>query len=163
MAAAGHTFPNFNQVLTSKTGFTALNASTKIGCALIASGTLAWNSTSQAQTTMAGLLASGSGSGALTEVNTSGTGYTRQTLGSVVCSTTGLVTTLTSAAVTLTASTFSALFAVFFDFSAVGIGSANDSSNILIAYQDFGGAEADSAGTWTFTPNASGLATWTAS
>ena len=160
MAAAGHAFPGYDQTITEKTGsFSALNGSTTIGALLISStsATLLWNSTSQAQTTVSGLLASGSGS-ALTEV--SGGGYARiNPVSSVTCSTSGLVTTLSCAALTWSSSTISATYLVFYDFTV----NTNDTTRVLICYQDFGGTFADTAGTFTFTPSGSGIATWTAS
>lgn len=165
MTAAGHTFPNFTQLMSAKSSsFSALNGSVKLGCALIHVGsTFNWVAATQAYTTMSQFIAnSGSGGGgALTEET--GSGYSRQTLGSVTCSTSGLVTSLGCGAITLTSSTISAVYAVFFDFTTTGIGSANDATNFLVAYQDFGGTETDTAGTFTFTPAAGVLATWTAS
>lgn len=165
MTAVGHTFPNYTQLMSAKSSsFSALNASTKLGCALIHVGsTFNWVAATQAYTTMSQFIANAGsgGGGALTEET--GAGYSRQTLGSVTCSTSGLVTTLTCAPVTLTTSTISAVYAVFFDFTTTGIGSANDATNFLLAYQDFGGTFTDTAGTFTFTPAGTGLATWTAS
>jgi hypothetical protein len=91
---------------------------------------------------------------------TSGTGYTAGGLAltSVVLSTTALVTTLTCANPAWTTSTITAAFAVFYD--AAG---GTDATNFPIVYWDFGGSSSSSAGTFTLTINASGLATFTTS
>jgi hypothetical protein len=159
MAAAGHTFPNYTQLLTAKSAsVSALQGSTSLVAMLIASSSpaLAFNATSEAFTTVTSLLA-GSGAGALTEV--SGGGYTRISLGTVACSTSGLVTTLTCAPLVWTSSTISATYLVIYDATV----NTNDGTRVVLAYQDFGGTEADTAGTFTFTPASNVIATWTAS
>ena len=166
MTAAGHTFPNYNQLMGTKAAsISSLNGSIKIGAALIHVGsTFNWVAATQAYTTMSQFLANAGsgGGGALTEET--GAGYSRQVVSSPTLSTSGLVTTFTTATpLSWTSSTISAVYLVLFDFTTTGIGSANDATNMLLAYQDFGGTETDTAGTFTFTPNASGLATWTAS
>jgi hypothetical protein len=134
-----------------------LNASTDtLEVLLIASGTYTWNSTAQGHTHVSDFLA-GSGSGALTEVSTSGTGYTRQTLTSVTLTDSGLVTTLDCANPSWTSATFSAVYAAFFDNSVGG----SDSTNQLLCYWDFGSAQSVTSTTFTITVNSGGVLAWT--
>lgn len=164
MAAAGHTFPNYTQLLTAKSAsVSAINASTKLGALLVhsTSPAVTFNSTAQAFGTVANFMA-GSGAGALTEET--GSGYSRQALGSVTCTTSGLVTSVGCANLVWTSSTISATYLLVFDFTAGGtIVTANDATSVVLAYQDFGGTETDTAGTFTFSPASGVLATWTAS
>lgn len=167
MAAAAHSFPGYNNLLTTKSAnYSNLSGSTKLGAVLISAGTFNWVAATQAYTTLAQFIANAGsgGGGALTE--STGTGYSRGTLSSVTCSTSGLVTTLSHAALTYTASTITALYLVVYDFTLNTTNPNNntaDASHQLVAYQDFGGPETDTAGTWSFTPSGSGLVTWTAS
>lgn len=159
MTAAAHVYPNATQNIAAKAEkWTATSDTLKV--ALIASGTYTWNGTSQAHATVTDFLA-GSGGGAMTEVSTSGTGYTRSALASVTFTTTGLVSTLTCANLVWTAtSNWSALYAVFYDAAV----DTNDGTRELIAYWDFGGTvSVVSGGNFTLTINASGLVTYTAS
>lgn len=159
MAAAAHVYPNATQNIAAKAEkWTATSDTLKV--ALIASGTYTWNSTSQAHQTVTDFLA-GSGGGAMTEVSTSGTGYTRSSLASVTFTTTGLVSTLTCANITWTAtSNWSALYAVFYDAAV----DTNDGTRELVCYWDFGGTvSVVSGGNFTLTINASGVVTYTAS
>jgi hypothetical protein len=167
MAAAGHTFPNYTQLLATKSSsVTNLAGSNRLGSLLVhVGGTFNWVAATQAYTTVSQFIANAGsgGGGALTEET--GTGYSRQALVSPTLTTSGLVTTLTTATpLSWTTSTISAVYLLIFDFTTGGsIGTGNDATSVLLAYQDFGGTETDTAGTFTFTPNAAGLATWTAS
>lgn len=159
MAAAAHVYPNATQELIAKAE--SLNNVDTLKVGLIGAGTYAWNGTSQAHKFISDFLG-GSGAGSLTEVSTSSTGYARLALTSVTATTTGLVTTLTAATMSWTATAnWSALYAFFYD-SAVGGGS--DAATPLICYWDFGGTvSVVSGGNFTLTVNASGIVTWTAS
>lgn len=160
MTAAGHTWPNFTQIMTGATGFTALASSTKLVAGLVHVGsTFNWVASSQAYATVADFLtnAGASAGGLLTEE--AGSGYSRQVLTSVTCTTSGLVTTLSCAPLVWTTSTISSVYLFVYDKTT----DTNDTTRKLLCYQDFGGTETDTAGTFTFTPNAAGIATWTAS
>ena len=153
MATTAHVYPSLSLNGLKKT----LNASTDtLEVLLIAAGTYTWNSTAQGHTHVSDFLA-GSGSGALTEVSTSGTGYTRQTLTSVTLTDSGLVTTLDCANPSWTSATFSAVYAAFFDNSVGG----SDSTNQLLCYWDFGSAQSVTSTAFTITVNAGGLLAWT--
>ena len=153
MAVSAHVYPSLSLNGLKKT----LNASTDtLEVLLIASGTYTWNSTAQGHTTVASFLA-GSGSGALTEVSTSGTGYTRQSLTSVTLTDSLLVTTLDCANPSWSSATLSALYALFFDNSVGG----TDSTNQVLGYWDFGAAQSVVSTTFTIGVNAGGLLTWT--
>lgn len=160
MAVVAHAFPTLDlNSFTEARGGTASTPvklqSDSLQCLLIASSspTFAWNSTSQALTTVTGLIAGGSGS-ALTEV--SGGSYSRQTLTSVTISNTTNVTTLTCANVSWTGVTFSATYAVFFDNAG-----GTDATSQLICYWDFGGTQTVTSANFTLTISGSGLVTWT--
>jgi len=160
MAAAAHVFPAFTQLESTAAGFTSLNASTKLVAGLVHVGsTFNWVAATEAYVTVADFLANAGsgGGGALTEE--SGAGYSRQVLTSVTCTTSGLVTTLTCAPIVWTTSTISAVYLFIYDKTT----DTSDSTRKLVCYQDFGGTFTDTAGTFTFTPNASGLVTWTSS
>jgi len=153
VAVSAHVYPSLSLNGLKKT----LNASTDtLEVLLIASGTYTWNPTAQGHTTVANFLA-GSGSGALTEVSTSGTGYTRQSLTSVTLTDSLLVTTLDCANPSWTSATFSTLYAAFFDNSVGG----TDSTNQLLGYWDLGSAQSVTSTTFTIGVNAGGLFTWT--
>jgi hypothetical protein len=126
----------------------------KVG--LIASGTLSSRTNSETYATVSQLLANSPGS-SLTEV--SGGGYSRQTLTSVTYSTTGLVTTLTSASPTWSSATFSTVYGFLYDYTA---GGNSDTAGALICIWDFGGAQSVTSTNFTLTVNASGLVSWTA-
>jgi hypothetical protein len=123
---------------------------------LIASGTLASRGTSEGYEFVSDLLANGGS--ALTEVNTSGTGYSRQNLTSVTWTVSGLVATLNAANPQWTGTTFSTVYGWIHDETA---SSGTDATRPLVAIWDFGGTQSAS-GTWTLTVNASGLVTWSA-
>ena len=153
MATTSHVYPSLSLNGLKKT----LNASTDtLEVLLIAAGTYTWNSTAQGHTHVSDFL-TGSGSGALTEVSTSGTGYTRQTLTSVTLTDSGLVTTLDCANPSWTSATFSAVYAAFFDNSVGG----SDSTNQLLCYWDFGSAQSVTSTTFTITVNSGGVLAWT--
>lgn len=124
---------------------------------LIASGTLAARGTAENYEFVSDLLAN-NGS-ALTEVSTSGTGYTRQALTSVSYTQSGLVVTLTAANPSWAAATFSTVYGWIHDETA---SSGTDATRPLVAIWDFGGAQSVTGTTFTLTVNASGLVTWTA-
>lgn len=127
----------------------------KVG--LIASGTLAVRGTSEGYEFVSDLLANGGS--ALTEVSTSGTGYTRQNLASVSYTESGLVVTLTAANPSWASATFTTVYGWLHDETA---SSGTDATRPLIAIWDFGGSQSVSASTFTLTVNGSGLVTWTA-
>jgi hypothetical protein len=164
MAQAAHIFPNFTQQMgLGSSSSTPINLSTdtlKVG--LVASGTFNWVASTQAYTTVAQFLtnAGSGGGGALTEVSTSGTGYTRQALTSVTYTETGLVSTLTCANPSWTNATFSSVYAFFYDYTA---GGSSDTNGIVLCYWDFGGTQTVTSATFTLTISGSGLATWTSS
>lgn len=124
---------------------------------LIASGTLAARGTSEGYEFLSDLLANGGS--ALTEVSTSGTGYTRQSLSSVAWTTSGLTTTFTAANPSWSSATFSASYAWIHDETA---SSSTDATRPLLALFDLGGPQSVSGSTFTLTVNASGLVTWAA-
>lgn len=163
MAVTAHAFPTLDlNAMKESGGGTAATPiklqSDTLQVLLIASGTYTWNATSQGHTTVTNFLA-GSGGGALTEVSTSGTGYTRQTLTSVTITDSGAVTTLTCANPSWTSASFSAVYACFFDNTVGG----TDATNQLICYWDFGGTQTVTSATFTLTISGSGLVTWTVS
>jgi|SRR6185437_2282975 len=164
MAQAAHIFPGFTQAMgggsATPVELTTSVDTLKVG--LVASGTFNWVSATQAYTTVSQFLtnAGGGGGGALTEVSTSGTGYTRQALTSVTYTETGLVSTLTCANPSWTSATFTANYAFFYDFTA---GGSSDTNGLLLCYWDFGGNQTVTSATFTLTISGSGLATWTSS
>lgn len=151
--AGVHFFPVFQSLLSTK----VINLTTDTFMAgLIASGTFTWGSTPQTYEYVSQFLAGDGTDGALTEVSTSGTGYSRLALPSVSFSTSGEVNTFTCNNVIWNPATFSASYAFFYD-ATVGSG---DSSHPILAYWDFGGSEPASNTPFTLSPNASGLVTW---
>jgi len=155
MAVTAYFQPTFEQ---NHLGKKLVNLSTDtLVFGLIASGTLAARGTSEGYEFVSQLLANGGS--ALTEVSTSGTGYTRQNAASVTYSVSGLVVTLTAANPSWSAATFSTVYGWLHDETA---SSSTDATRPLIALWDFGGAQSVSGATFTLTVNASGLVTWTA-
>ena len=161
MAQAAHVFPILTQDMGAATGPVNLTTDT-LKVLLVASGTFNWVAATQAYTTVSAFLTnSGSGGGgALTEVSTSGTGYTRQALTSVTYTETGLVSTLTCANPSWSSASFSAVYAMFYDFTA---GGSSDTNGIPLCYWDFGGTQTVTSATFTLTISGSGLITWTSS
>lgn len=161
MAGAAHVYPNATQELVAKAESLNNVDTIKVGLAASTSPAYTWNATSQGHKFVSDFLA-GSGAGAMTEVSTTSTGYARLALTSVTCTTAGLVTTLTSATMSWTATAnWAATYAFFFDSS---VGAGVDSATPLICYWDFGGTvSVVSGGNFTLTVNASGIVTWTAS
>lgn len=155
-ATTPHVFPSLSLNGLKKT----LNLSTDtLQVLLIGSGTYTWGAIPQTHKTVADFLAGDGTHGALTEVSTTGTGYTRQTLTSVTLTDSGLVTTLACADVLIPAATFTAVYALFFDNSVGG----TDSTNQVLCYMDFGGAQGATAVTYKLTVPGGALITWTVS
>jgi len=147
--------PKFEQ---NHLGKKLVNLSTdtlKVG--LIASGTLAARGTSEGYEFVSDLLAN-NGS-ALTEVSTSGTGYTRQNLASVTYTVSGLVVTLGAANPAWVSATFTTVYGWLHDETA---SSGSDATRPLVAIWDFSGAQPVTSATFTLTIPGSGIATWTA-
>lgn len=145
MAVTAHVYPNAVQLLTQK-AIDWQGGTVDTIKVLLATGTYAWNATSEAHTTVTQFLA-GSGAGALTE--TSGTGYSRLSLSSVAVATSGLYTSLTAASpIQWTSATFSASYALFYDYTA---GGGSDTAGVPICYWDLGGTQSCSNGSFTLT------------
>lgn len=147
--------PKFEKHLANKNVnlVTATIDTLKVG--LIASGTLAARGTSEGYEFVSDLLANGGS--ALTEVSTSGTGYSRQNLTSVTYTTSGLVVTLSSASPSWSGTSFTTVYGWLHDETA---SSGTDATRPLIAIWDFGGSQSAS-GVWGLTVAGSGLVTWT--
>jgi hypothetical protein len=148
MTAAYHVFPNVSQLALTKA--LSLNGVDTLKVALYQTGTVTWNGTTEAYTTLSGLVTGAS----LTEVSSSGYAAGGVALTSVTVATSGLVTTLTCANPSWTGVTFTAQFAVFYDSSV---------SSDLLCYADFGAGVPVTSGTFTLGISGSGLITWTAS
>jgi hypothetical protein len=159
MAQAAHVFPILTQNMGTSTGPINLGSDT-LKVLLVASGTFNWVAATEAYATVSAFLTnSGSGGGgALTEV--SGGGYSRQTLTTVTYSESGLVSTLTCANPSWSTVTFSAVYAMFYDYTA---GGNSDTAGIPLCYWDFGGTQTVTSATFTLTISGSGLITWTSS
>ncbi len=144
MAVTAHVYPKFQESAIKK-GVNLATDSLKV--ALFSAYTFA-----NTHATMADVKAAGT--------EASGTGYTAggQALASVTVATSGNVTTFDCADPAWTSSSISAAYAVFYDAQG-----GTDSTNIPIAYWDFGGTQTSASGTFTLTINASGVATLTAS
>jgi hypothetical protein len=135
---------------------------------LIASGTYSYSggAAGTAPIHVSTFLAGDGTNGALTEVSTTGTAYSRQLLTSVAVSpatdvyTTGTTYMLTCASPAWAASTISAKYAFFYDNT---FGSGTDSTNLMLCYWDFGGTNSSSSGSFTLTISGSGLLQWTVS
>lgn len=157
MAVTAHYFPEFEVQLGSK----AVNlTSDTLAVGLVASGTFTWGSTPEGYTYVSSFLGGDGTHGALTEVSTSGTGYSRYDLVSPTFTASGEVVTLTcSTNPSWSSATFTAVYGFLYD-ATVGSG---DSSHPIICYWDFGGSQSVSGQTFTLSINGSGLVTWTAS
>lgn len=148
MAVTAHVYPSFELAAAKKTANVNTSGDT-IQVALIAStggtgNSYTWNSTAQGHTTMANFLA-GTGAGTLVEV--SGGGYSRLSLtaaNQAVSDSTTFTTLTYSSAISWSAVTFTAVYAVFIDNTIGG----TDSTNQLICYWDFGGAQSVSTATF---------------
>lgn len=170
MAVTAYVWPNVDYASVTKT-FNLGASADNLYVLLIATGTFTWSAgsfTPRGYTTNSQFLAGDGTNGALGEVSTSGTSYTRQQLTSVSVSTPASgqqVTTLTCANPTWPSSSITAKYALFFDAGTGGSGtSAGDSSNNkLLCYWDFGGSNQSQSGSFTLTISGSGLITWTAS
>lgn len=155
MAVTAYFQPKFQSDQLGKKTINLTSDTLNVG--LIASGTLAARGTSEGYEFVSDLLANGGS--ALTEVSTSGTGYTRKSLTSVTYTQSALVVTLTAANPSWTSATFSTVYGWIHDETA---SSGTDATRPLIAIWDFGGTQTVSGATFTLTVNASGLVTWTA-
>lgn len=157
MAVTAYYQPLYEKHLANKNVNLVTTTIDTLTVGLIASGTLAARATSEGYEFVSQLLAN-NGS-ALTEVSTSGTGYSRQNLTSVSYTTSGLVVTLTAASPSWASATFSAVYGWLHDETA---SSGTDASRPLICIWDFGGANGVSSNTFTLTIPSNGLVTWTA-
>lgn len=153
MPAASHYFPVFETLMGTKT--VNLSSDT-LTVGLIASGTFTWGATPEGYEYVSQFLAGDGTHGSLTEVSTSGTGYTRQNLTSVSFSAAGETVTLTSANPSWSSAAFTTVYGFVYD-ATVGSG---DSSHPIILYWDWGGAQSPAGITWTITLNPS-LVVWT--
>lgn len=156
MTVVAHYFPEFENQMATK----VINLSSDtLAVGLIASGTFTWGSTPEGYTYVSSFLGGDGTHGALTEVSTSGTGYSRQSLTSVSLSVSGEVVTLTASNPAWSSASFSTVYGFLYD-STVGSG---DSSHPIILYWDWGGTQTVSSATFTLQISGSGLVTWTAS
>lgn len=154
MALTGYSQPKFT---LNHLGAAKVNMSTDtFEFGLIASGTLAARSVSEGYEFVSDLL-NNNGS-PLTEVSTTGTGYTRQNLASVSWSYTGLVATFTAANPAWDSATFSTVYGWIHDETA---SSGTDATRPLLTIFDFGGSQSVSGATFTLEVNSNGLITFT--
>lgn len=162
MTQGAHVFPSYTQNLGTNTQKASTDA---ISVALVGTGTFNWIAATQGYTTLAQFLANAGagGGGALTEVSSTNTGYSRQAIVSPGFTVSGLVSTLGSAtnptwSVPTAGSggaAWSAVYAVFYDTTV---------SNDLICYWDFGGTSGVTpGGTFTLTLASGAIVTWTSS
>jgi len=143
MTATQHAFPVWE---TAGLGAKTINMTTDtFNVGLIASGTFTWGATPEAYQFVSQFLAGDGTHGALTEVSTSGTGYTRQALTSVTFTNSGENDTWTGANPSWSAATFSCVYAFVYD-ATVGAG---DSSHPILAYYDFGGTQTVTGATFS--------------
>jgi hypothetical protein len=156
MAGTQHYFPQFEVFMGTKT--VNLTSDT-IMVGLIASGTFTWGATPEGYQYVSQFLAGDGTDGALTEVSTSGTGYTRMSLSGVSFTASGEVVTLSGASVLWTLANFTTNYGFLYD-SSVGSG---DSSHPIIGYWDFGGTQSPGGGPLQLTISGSGVVNWTAS
>lgn len=139
MTATAHYFPSYTLALGAK----SVNTTTDIlQVLLVASGTYTWNATALGHVHVSDFLG-GSGAGALTEVSTSGTNYTRKTLATVgftntVSAPSGYTTLTVSTNPSWSSATFTTNYALFFDNTVGG----TDSTNQIVCYWDLGGSQA---------------------
>lgn len=123
---------------------------------LIATSGLAARSVSQGYEFVSQLLAN-NGS-ALTEVSTSGTGYTRQALTSVTYTRSGLLVTLAAANPSWAGANFTTFCGWVHDETA---SSATDATRPLVCIWDFAGAQ-NAAGTWKVLLTGGEIVQWQA-
>jgi hypothetical protein len=150
MAVVAHVFP---QWISSHNAANLASDTYKVMLVASTSNAFTWNSTGQSVATVTNFLA-GSGAGSLTEVSTSGTGYTRQSLTGLSVVQTASVSTSTPAYTTLkctgtiawSSSTISATYAMFYDYT---LGGNSDTNGVPVCYWDFGGTQATSSATFT--------------
>jgi len=146
MAVTAHLFPSWTAACLKKQANVTTDT---LQVLLVGAGTYTWNGTSEAAVTVSDFLA-GSGGGALTEVSTTSTGYSRKTLATVGVSSTvsgsvGYTSITVSTNPAWTSASFTASYALFFDNTIGG----TDTTNQVIAYWDFGGASTVTAATFT--------------
>jgi hypothetical protein len=110
MAATQHYFPVFETLMASKTVDPVTDTLT-IG--LIASGTFTWGATPENYEYVSQFLAGDGTDGALTEVSTSGTGYSRQNLTGVSLTQSGENVTLTCSNPSWANATFTTVYVIF--------------------------------------------------
>lgn len=154
MATTTYCQPYFTQAFM---GLKNANLSTDtVNAGLIATSGLAARGVTQGYEYVSQLLAN-NGS-ALTEVSTSGTGYTRQALTSVSWTLSALVVTYTAANPAWTSATFSTYYGWLHDET---VSSGTDATRPLLLIWDFGGIQTVTGATFTLVVNASGLMTFT--
>lgn len=152
MALTPHVFPAW---IAGYTGADLASDTYKVLLISSASNALTWNSTLQSAATVTSFLA-GSGAGSLTEVSTSGTGYSRISLTTADMSVvqTASASTSTPAYTSLkytgtiawSSSTISATYCMFYDYT---LGGSSDTNGVPVCYWDFGGTQATSSATFT--------------
>ena len=152
MTATAYFQPKFEQNHLGKKLVNLSSDTLTVG--LIATSGLAARSVAENYEFLSDLLAN-NGS-ALTEVSTSGTGYTRQNLTSVTYTQSGLLVTLSSANPSWSALGFTTFYGWLHDETA---SSGTDATRPLVCIWDFGGSQTAS-GTWLLAVNAGGLAQW---
>jgi hypothetical protein len=152
MGAASYFQPKFEQNHLGKKLVNLSSDTLNVG--LIATSGLAARNISEGYEFVSDLLAN-NGS-ALTEVSTSGTGYTRKSLTSVTYTESGLLVTLSAASLSYASSSFSCYYGWLHDETA---SSATDATRPLICIWDFGGQQL-ATGTWKIAVNAGGLVQW---
>lgn len=151
MAVTCYVQPKFDQLMSDKSAdYAALNSSTKLQVALLAGTSQPARATTEGWEFVSDATA--------VNAESTETGYSRQTLTSVTCTTSALVTTLTCANPSWSSVTWTTpRLAIFFDSTG-----AADTSRPIIAIWDFGGAQSVTGGTFTLSIAAGGLVTWTA-
>lgn len=152
MTATPYFQPKFEQNHLGKKTVNLATDTLTVG--LIATSGLAVRSTSQNYEFVSDLLANGGS--ALTEVSTSGTGYTRQALTGVTYTQSGLLVTLNANSPSWSALGFTTFYGWLHDETA---SSGTDATRPLIGIWDFGGSQTAS-GSWSLQVNIGGLFQW---
>ena len=139
MSFTAHVFPSWGLALGQKQADVLTDS---LQVLLIVAGTYTCNATALAAVHVSDFLA-GSGSGALTEVSTVGTGYSRLALATVgladtYAGSTGYTTLTVSTDPSWAAPSFTTSYALFFDNTIGG----TDAANQVICYWDFNGSQA---------------------